>query len=144
MTASEVALQAADQVEDLRLNGHVEGGGRLVGDQHLRPAGERPCDHPRADAWPPESSCGYVLQPRCASAMRTAVRPEGAVTRAASLRANRMMRADRLDESAFRPHHRVQRGQSGSWEIIAISPPRNSAHAADSCSVVSSRPTSEI
>ena len=32
------ALQVADQVEDLRLHGHVERGGRLVGDEQLRVA----------------------------------------------------------------------------------------------------------
>src|SRR5207249_11723140 len=31
--------------EDLRLDGHVERGGRLVGDQKLRAAGERDRDH---------------------------------------------------------------------------------------------------
>ena len=36
MTArAELLLQVPDQVEDLRLHGHVERGGRLVGDQQL-------------------------------------------------------------------------------------------------------------
>ena len=34
----------ADQLEDLRLHGDVEGGDRLVGDQHLGLEGERPRD----------------------------------------------------------------------------------------------------
>ena len=38
-------LQALDQVEDLGLGGDVERGRRLVGDQHLRVAGERHGDH---------------------------------------------------------------------------------------------------
>ena len=38
-------LQVEDDVEDLRLDGDVERGGRLVGDQHLRIAGERHGDH---------------------------------------------------------------------------------------------------
>ena len=38
-------LQGADQAEDLRLDGHVERGRRLVGDQDLRAAGERHGDH---------------------------------------------------------------------------------------------------
>ena len=38
-------LQVEDQVEDLRLDGDVERGGRLVGDQHFRIAGERHGDH---------------------------------------------------------------------------------------------------
>ena len=39
------ALRLAHEVEDLRLDGDVERGGRLVGDQHLRVAGERHGDH---------------------------------------------------------------------------------------------------
>ena len=42
---AELALQPAEEVEDLRLDGHVEGGRRLVGDQELRIAGEREGDH---------------------------------------------------------------------------------------------------
>src|ERR1041384_7867390 len=37
---AEAALQPADQLEDLRLDGDVERGGRLVGDQHPGTAGE--------------------------------------------------------------------------------------------------------
>ena len=40
-----VAAQAAHQVEDLRLDGDVERRRRLVGDQELRPAGQRHGDH---------------------------------------------------------------------------------------------------
>ena len=40
-----LALQLAQQVEDLRLNGHVERRGRLVGDQQLRLRRERHGDH---------------------------------------------------------------------------------------------------
>ena len=38
-------LELQHQVEDLRLDGDVERGGRLVGDQHLRIAGQRHGDH---------------------------------------------------------------------------------------------------
>ena len=38
-------LQVAHQVEDLRLDGHVQRRGRLVGDQQLRIAGQRHGDH---------------------------------------------------------------------------------------------------
>ena len=38
-------LKLADQLEDLRLDGDVERGGRFVGDQQLRAAGERHRDH---------------------------------------------------------------------------------------------------
>ena len=41
----ELALQPLDQLEDLRLDGHVERGRRLVGDQQLRVVGQRHRDH---------------------------------------------------------------------------------------------------
>ena len=41
----ELALQALDQLEDLRLDGHVERRRRLVGDQQLRVVDERHRDH---------------------------------------------------------------------------------------------------
>ena len=40
-----LALEAPHQVQDLRLDGHVEGGRRLVCDQQLRLAGKRHRDH---------------------------------------------------------------------------------------------------
>ena len=45
MAASVCVLQRAHEIEDLRLDGHVERGGRLVGDQELRVAGQRHRDH---------------------------------------------------------------------------------------------------
>ena len=42
---ADAVLEVAHQVEDLRLDGDVERGGRLVGDQQLRVAGERDGDH---------------------------------------------------------------------------------------------------
>ena len=42
---AELLLDVAHQVEDLGLHGDVERGGRLVGDQHLRAAGDRHGDH---------------------------------------------------------------------------------------------------
>ena len=42
---AELVLQIEDQIEDLRLDRHVERGGRLVGDQHPRVAGQRHRDH---------------------------------------------------------------------------------------------------
>ena len=41
----ELLLQPLQQRQDLRLDGDVEGGGRLVGDQQLRPADQRHRDH---------------------------------------------------------------------------------------------------
>ena len=42
---AERLLQVDEQLQDLRLDGDVERGGRLVGDQQLRPAGQRHRDH---------------------------------------------------------------------------------------------------
>ena len=42
---AEARLHVEQQVEDLRLDGDVQRGGRLVGDQQLRLAGERHGDH---------------------------------------------------------------------------------------------------
>ena len=42
---AEARLHVEQQVEDLRLDGDVERRGRLVGDQQLRPAGQRHGDH---------------------------------------------------------------------------------------------------
>ena len=41
----QLLLQPLDQVHDLGLDGHVEGGGRLVGDQQFGEAGQRHRDH---------------------------------------------------------------------------------------------------
>jgi hypothetical protein len=42
---AELVFQPREQPQDLRLDGHVQGGGRLVGDQQLRGAGQRDRDH---------------------------------------------------------------------------------------------------
>ena len=42
---AELASQPRQQLEDLRLDGDVERGGRLVGDEQRRAAGERHGDH---------------------------------------------------------------------------------------------------
>ncbi len=41
----ELALELAEEVEDLRLDGHVERGGRLVGDEEARRARQRHREH---------------------------------------------------------------------------------------------------
>ena len=45
MRHAELALQALQQLQDLRLDGDVERGGRLVGDQQVGLVGERHGDH---------------------------------------------------------------------------------------------------
>ena len=49
---------ALDDLEDLGLDGHVEGGRRLVGDEHFGVVGHGHGNH-GADACHPENSCGY-------------------------------------------------------------------------------------
>jgi hypothetical protein len=51
---ADLALQRLQELEDLRLDGDVERGRRLVGDQQVRLVGERHGDHD-ALALPPES-----------------------------------------------------------------------------------------
>ncbi len=41
----EPVAELAQQAKDLELDGNVERRGRLVGDQDVRPAGKRDCDH---------------------------------------------------------------------------------------------------
>ena len=55
---AELVLELAQQVEDLRLDRHVERGGRLVGDQQL--AAGRPAAMAIITRWrmPPENWCG--------------------------------------------------------------------------------------
>jgi hypothetical protein len=50
----ELALQVLEEVEDLRLDGDVERGDRLVADDELRAM-------PMRWRWPPENSCGKRL-----------------------------------------------------------------------------------
>src|SRR5207237_10803862 len=42
---AELLLQVGHQVEDLRLHGDIQGGGRRVGDQQLQVAAQRDGDH---------------------------------------------------------------------------------------------------
>ena len=53
----ELALQIADQVEDLRLNCDVESGGRFVGDEQIGIARQGHGDHGPLPH-PPENWCG--------------------------------------------------------------------------------------
>ena len=50
-------MSSREQVADLRLHDHVEGGGRLVGEEHL---GSQASAMAITARWrmPPESSCG--------------------------------------------------------------------------------------
>ena len=54
---AELLLQVAQQVEDRRLDGDVERGHGLVGDEHLGSTDSARAS-PTRWRWPPESSCG--------------------------------------------------------------------------------------
>ena len=122
-----VALQVAHQLEDLRLDGHVEGGGRFVGDQQARPADQRHRDHrPLAHA------AGEPVRILVEAAARHPACAPGAALRWPP-------RARRCGSSAggrARPRRSaspmVNAGLSdviGSWKIIAIRLPRSSRSA---------------
>ena len=73
------ALLVGQQVEYLRLHGHVEARGRLVGEQQLRAAGERDGDHHalahparqlvRVDAQAPDVGSGMPTESSSATAV---------------------------------------------------------------------------
>ncbi len=92
-TAVPVPGAVADQVEDLRLDGHVERGGGLVRQQHARAAGSAMAIMTR---WrmPPESWCGY-----CAGGVPGSGSPGEHLQRAASRPARQpFMDHDRLGD----------------------------------------------
>ena len=127
------------QPQDLRLDGHVERRGRLVGDQDLRIAGQRRCDH------------------------RALAHATGELVRIAVVLARRVGEADlrqHLDRRRARGAGVRAPGGSGCpsaiwspiritgsrwlvgfWKIMPISPPRTSSISA-SDAVVRSRPSS--
>ena len=125
---AELSLQPAHQVEDLRLDGDVERGRRLVGDQQCRIADQRQGDHrPLAHA------AGQLVRivvdaRRCAPGSRPAP-----ASRARACGAPR--RRGSLCSSSISPiwSPMVNSGLSddiGSWKIIAISAPRSARMAA--------------
>ena len=92
-------LQLAHQLEDLRLDGHVEGGRRLVGDQHLRVAGQRHRDH---DALPHAARTDADTVARCSGpGCRHASSISTACSMASRLR-HALMHGERLDDLVAR------------------------------------------
>ena len=101
-------LQLAHQVEDLRLDGDVERGGRLVGDQELRDRRPAPWRSSRAGACRPTA---------CADSRRRAARARGCARVRASRwraraprRAERRGGADRLGDLVADRVGRIERG----------------------------------
>ena len=128
------ATSVLQQLEDLRLDRHVERGRRLVGDQELRLAGQRHRDH-RALPHPAGELVRVVLQ---ALSLALGIPTWSSSSTAAAVR---------LARGPCRSASRGARGSAGrssapgsgevigSWKIIAISRPR----IARSCSSFSVR-----
>ena len=128
------------QVEDLRLDGHVERRGRLVGDQEVglgRPASSR-----SSRAASGRRSCGTGTR-RCGARAR-GCRPcrshSIALARAAAPR-SAVWRLDRLDDLLADAHHRVQAGRR-LLEDHADAAAAHRAHAATRAGASTSWPSS--
>ncbi len=106
---AEFALQARDQIEDLRLHRHVERGRRLVGDQHLGLVRRAPSRSSRAGASRPRARAGSR---RCAGAGRGS-RPAQQLDRALASRCLEISLWARIASISWFADlvERVQRGQ---------------------------------
>ena len=104
---AELGLQLEQQLHDLRLGGHVERGGGLVGDQQPGPAGQRDRDH---DALPHAAGqlVRVLVEAPLGGGMRTSRSSSTACSCASALLTSRCV-ADRLGDLRADPHRRVQR-----------------------------------
>ena len=118
----ELLLHAVDQLEDLRLHGHVERRRRLVGDQHVRVVDERHRDH-RALAHAARELVRVVAR---AARARSGSRPRRAARRRARSPACFETFACAWTASAiWSPTRYIGcRHANGSWKIIEMSRPR--------------------
>ena len=117
-----VALQPLHQLEDLRLDRHVERGRRLVGDQQRRVARERHRDHHAL----PHAARELVRVVVDRGAPGSGCRPRRAA-RPSRARACRRVSCSCARSCSAICQPTVYTGVSaviGSWKIIAISPPR--------------------
>ena len=134
---------SSEQLEDLRLRGHVERGGRLVGDQHLRPVRQRHRQH-----HPLAHAARELVRVR---ARQLRGRRRGPPARAARRPAARAARRDRapsctaIASATWSPTRCT--GFSaviGSWNTIASSRPRSSPVLALRRDPTSERPARRI
>ena len=105
---AEIGVQPAQQVEDLRLDRHVQRGGRLIGDQQRRLVGEA---HRQHHALP--HAAGVLVRVAAHRALRRGdAHPAEQRDRArpCGLRREAAMRGHRLDQLPGDAQHRVQRG----------------------------------
>ena len=121
-----LAPQLGEQLEDLRLRRDVERGGGLVGDEHLRPVGQRHREHhPLAHA-----ARELVRVARAPAAPRARSRPRSSSsTHRGPAAAARRARVHRIASATWSPTRCT--GLSaviGSWNTIARSRPRTSRY----------------
>ena len=138
-----LVAQVAHQVEDLRLDRHVERGRRLVGDEQLRLAGERHRDHDALAPCRRTSRAGYALS----APLRIGDADHLRAARAPRSRAALPLHVP-VDAASTSPIWRptVQTGFSddvGCWKIIEIRSPRIS-RISSSGSVRRSCPSNRI
>ena len=123
------ACRSVDQLQDLRLDGDVERGGRLVGDQQRRPADQRHRDH-RALA----QAAGKLERIGVAArASDRGSRPAAASRRCSSRASGAVARRDGACSASPIWSPIVCSGDSeviGSWKMIEMRPPRIAAHPA--------------
>ena len=100
--------RSAQELEDLRLDGDVERGGRLVGDQQVGIVGERHGDH-HALALAAGKLMRKAVEPRSGSRMPTL--PSSSMMRPRAPRPRRALM--QLDDLADLPLDRVQRIERG-------------------------------
>ena len=122
--------QLEQQAQDLRLHGDVERGGRLVGDQQLRPARPARWRSSRAGACRRDSSMRIGVD----AARRDRECRPGAAARPPGARASRRARpcvvAQRLGRSGRRSPSPGRDGSSGSGRSCAMPPAAHAAHLA--------------
>ena len=110
-------LQVLQQVEDLRLDGDVERGGRLVGDQQLRARRRAPWRSSRAGACRRTAGADSRRAPLAATGMPHQLQHLDGASRAPPAATTADVRQDRLDDLVAE----VKTGLSeviGSWKII--------------------------
>ena len=105
---AEAARQILHQFQDLRLDGHVERGGRLVGDQQLRIAGEADGDH-----HPLTHAAGQLVRELLQPALRIGYADQRQQLDGAGLRlslAHVHVNEQRLHHLQSDRQHRIERG----------------------------------
>ena len=130
-------------VEDLRLRGDVERGGRLVGDQQRRARAPAPWRSSRAGAGRRRARAGRLRSDRSGSGRPTS--PSSVERRALGARRRRGRCARRTSRrSARRSRISGFSAVIGSWKIMAMRPPRTLAQLVVGQAASRSRPSNRM